>query len=614
MSAYPYLFSYSEESVYGRSASLLRSNVAADAEGIVLDLGCGGAAISAAVDEPGWTYVGVDASADAVAHVAQRGLEAHVVDLEAADVATTLDRIVAGRRVLAVLALDVLEHVARSAPFLDAIRGIVAPWTAPAILSVPNVAHIDVGAKLLLGRWDVTPTGLLDETHLQFFTEQRLEHVLAASGLHRIDRADFELVASDQAFPASHPVLNGSTNIGAALRALREQASPHASVNQFVWACLAGPAVAPSVERDGEERPFLTVVVRTQGRRIEELRETLLSLAAQSDDDFEVVVIGHRVDAVRRQRVEQLVLDAQAGLAERTTYVAAEVDGRAQLLNIGFETARGEYVAVLDDDDIVFADWVEGYHRLASKHAGKVLRQRSTSQQHRVLEVAGHRAIQASDTFTFEHDVAFSFTEHLLQNFTPFMTVAFPRGLWHDLGQRFDDTLTTVEDWDFIMRSVSFVDLAESAEITAVYRRWAFEDSSATEHDATEWRQNESHVHRKLDRTPMLFPAGSATAVRQLLIDRHQARAEAAHAWQVASERIVDHSAERRLGLIAEALILLRSRSWRLSAPLRLPGRLLGRRPLRADDLMWMDEGALHGALQAVRTSRSWRWTAGLRR
>jgi len=614
VSTYPYLFSYSEESVYGRSASLLRAHVPDHAEGIVLDLGCGGAAIAAAVDAPGWTYVGADASGDAIAHVRDRGLEGHVLDLERADVAEELARIVDGRRVLAVLALDVLEHVSRSAPFLAAVRGVIAPSSAPVILSVPNVGHIDVGAKLLLGRWDVTPTGLLDETHVQFFTEQRLEHVLGAAGLHRVDRADFELVESDQSFPASHPVLNAGTSIGAALRALRHQASPHATVNQFVWACLAGPERVHLLDRDDEERPFLSVIVRTQGRRIEELRETLLSLAAQTVDDFEVVIVGHRVDALRRQRVEQLVLDAQAGLPERTTYVPAEVDGRAQLLNLGFELARGEYVAVLDDDDIVFADWVEGYRRLASKHRGKVLRQRSTAQQHTIVQVAGARGIQAAASFTFEHDVPFSFTEHLLQNFTPFMTVAFPRGVWHDLGLRFDATLTTVEDWDFIMRSVSLVDLAEAPEITAVYRRWAFEDSSATEHDETEWRQNETHVHRKLDRVPMLFPPGSASAVRQLVIDRQQARAEAAHLRETAPEPVVDRSAERRLGLIAEVLQLLRSRSWRASAPLRLPGRMLGRRPVRADDLVWMDEGALHGALHAIRTSRSWRWTAPLRR
>ena len=44
---------------------------------------------------------------------------------------------------------------------------------------------------------------------------------------------------------------------------------------------------------DGIARPFLTVLVRTQGKRIEPLRDALLCLAAQSDQDFEVIVLDH---------------------------------------------------------------------------------------------------------------------------------------------------------------------------------------------------------------------------------------------------------------------------------------------------------------------------------
>ena len=38
------------------------------------------------------------------------------------------------------------------------------------VLSVPNVAHADVALALLDGRFRYTDTGLLDRTHLRFFT------------------------------------------------------------------------------------------------------------------------------------------------------------------------------------------------------------------------------------------------------------------------------------------------------------------------------------------------------------------------------------------------------------------------------------------------------------
>ena len=60
----------------------------------------------------------------------------------------------------------------------------------------------------------------------------------------------------------------------------------------------AGPFTeryAPIVRAEAEDpapRPFLSVITRTQGRRPDRLREMLLSLAAQTDEDFELLLVG----------------------------------------------------------------------------------------------------------------------------------------------------------------------------------------------------------------------------------------------------------------------------------------------------------------------------------
>ena len=41
------------------------------------------------------------------------------------------------------------------------------------------------------------------------------------------------------------------------------------------------------------KRPFLSVVMRTQGKRLESFKDALLCLASQTDQDFEVVVVEH---------------------------------------------------------------------------------------------------------------------------------------------------------------------------------------------------------------------------------------------------------------------------------------------------------------------------------
>ena len=64
-----------------RTATPWGSSSATPRHGIVLDLGCGYAAIGEVLRDSGWDYVGGDRDTDAVADVVSRGLEGHVIDL-----------------------------------------------------------------------------------------------------------------------------------------------------------------------------------------------------------------------------------------------------------------------------------------------------------------------------------------------------------------------------------------------------------------------------------------------------------------------------------------------------------------------------------------------------
>src|SRR6202011_5021117 len=50
------------------------------------------------------------------------------------------------------------------------------------VLSVPNVAHADVRLALLKGTFPYRPYGLLDQTHLRFFTRESITNLLADAG------------------------------------------------------------------------------------------------------------------------------------------------------------------------------------------------------------------------------------------------------------------------------------------------------------------------------------------------------------------------------------------------------------------------------------------------
>jgi 2-polyprenyl-3-methyl-5-hydroxy-6-metoxy-1,4-benzoquinol methylase len=86
-----------------------------------------------------------------------------------------------------VLLADVLEHTRNPMSVLKK----VGDWLAEngiIILSVPNVAHLSVRLSLLAGRFDYMERGILDKTHLKFFTRNSIDNLLKEIGYSIIER------------------------------------------------------------------------------------------------------------------------------------------------------------------------------------------------------------------------------------------------------------------------------------------------------------------------------------------------------------------------------------------------------------------------------------------
>ena len=88
----------------------------------------------------------------------------------------------AGERFDLVVLADVLEHLPDPWDALATCRQMLAPG-GTVLLSVPNVSHYTVAWPLLLGRWQYVDSGLLDRTHLRFFTPSSLADALSQAGL-----------------------------------------------------------------------------------------------------------------------------------------------------------------------------------------------------------------------------------------------------------------------------------------------------------------------------------------------------------------------------------------------------------------------------------------------
>jgi 2-polyprenyl-3-methyl-5-hydroxy-6-metoxy-1,4-benzoquinol methylase len=77
---------------------------------------------------------------------------------------------------------DVLEHVVDPWAALRALRDHLAP-DAVVVASIPNVRYLPVLYKLLVdGTFAYTPTGVLDRTHLRFFTKKSIIELFESTG------------------------------------------------------------------------------------------------------------------------------------------------------------------------------------------------------------------------------------------------------------------------------------------------------------------------------------------------------------------------------------------------------------------------------------------------
>ena len=77
---------------------------------------------------------------------------------------------------------DVLEHLGNPEAVLRALARYLAPG-GRVLASIPNIAHWSIRWRLLAGRWDYQDRGILDRTHLRFFTRRSAHDLFARAGL-----------------------------------------------------------------------------------------------------------------------------------------------------------------------------------------------------------------------------------------------------------------------------------------------------------------------------------------------------------------------------------------------------------------------------------------------
>jgi 2-polyprenyl-3-methyl-5-hydroxy-6-metoxy-1,4-benzoquinol methylase len=94
-----------------------------------------------------------------------------------------------GKRFDRVLLLDVLEHLRKPEVILRQTHEVLKR-DGLLIVSLPNIANIYIRLMLLLGRFDYSERGILDKTHLRFFTKKTARRLLESNGYSIVEEAE----------------------------------------------------------------------------------------------------------------------------------------------------------------------------------------------------------------------------------------------------------------------------------------------------------------------------------------------------------------------------------------------------------------------------------------
>lgn len=537
------------ENVFGHCVELIRRQGLSN--GVHVDVGCGFGVVAEPLREDGLTYLGFDSDEAGLIDLRARGFETHQLDL--ADVVACQRLIataIADRDLASISMLDCLEHLPNGPQVLAMLRALAVEHCAILIISVPNVSHFDLGAKLLSGRWDYTDTGLLDRTHLIFYTERHLRAVAAAAGWIEIDNLDVVSEHGDQQFPAGMAALDTGTPLGGFLRQHRNTADELGSTYQLVRAFTAGePRTEPTLVSG--RSPALSVALVTEGHgessgstpfELTPLELTLRQLVDQFDCDFELLIACYGNDAAQLRAAEQLA-NGVADQFHRTRLIDCTGLTKPQAWNAAIGEATGGHIVFGEAGDQFGPAWTQAVRGLSAGNAGKVLRFAHGS--------------DASATDLAETNAQFNLADHLLRDASPLPSLAFPRTAFRDLGFRLDERLHDHHGWDLTLRTALACGVV-SAPFAA--------GSEASGHAA-------SHKARPGDAPNDAIPqrASKSSRVEQRMmldgIDSVIHALPAGTLTQLLELELRACAAER------ENADLRRSLSWRVTRPLRAVGK-----------------------------------------
>ncbi len=165
----------------------------------VVDFGCATGYLAQLLKLNDCVVTGVDYNQEASKIAEQHCQEVIVADLDF----TSVTEIFPNQKFDVAVFGDVLEHLRNPWKVLEDTKNILEPG-GYVVASIPNIAHGAVRLALLQGKFEYTQFGILDNTHLRFFTKKTIEDLFETTGysVKAIDRTKLEIFTNVHLVPS----------------------------------------------------------------------------------------------------------------------------------------------------------------------------------------------------------------------------------------------------------------------------------------------------------------------------------------------------------------------------------------------------------------------------
>lgn len=236
-----------------------------------------------------------------------------------------------------IICADVLEHLRDPQATLRQLRRWLSP-DGHLVVSLPNVQHFTVVNSLLNGNWTYEPAGLLDRTHLQFFTRREIEKLFYRAGF-AIGQRSATYVGQQSWEAAGRP---GVVRInGLKIQGLSRQQAEDYFTYQFLL--RAAPVERPSYG--------VTSIVILTHNQLSYTQRCVDSIRQFTDEPIELIFVDNASTDGTREYL--------ASLSDIKVILNDENRGFPAGCNQGIAVATGSQVLLLNNDVIVTTGWLE---------------------------------------------------------------------------------------------------------------------------------------------------------------------------------------------------------------------------------------------------------------